>query len=48
MSIEMLTPLFTPTTQVSVDDSRHEVRLTIADDVQAILGSVIGCKQFFV
>lgn len=37
MLIEMLTPLFTPTTQVSVDDSRHEVRLTIADDVQAIL-----------
>lgn len=37
MSIEMLTPLFTPTTRVSVDDSRHEVQLTIADDVQAIL-----------
>lgn len=37
MSIEMLTPLFTPTTRVSADDSRHEVQLTIADDVQAIL-----------
>ncbi len=37
MSIEMLTPLFTPTTQVSADDSRHEVRLTVSDDVQAIL-----------
>lgn len=37
MSIEMLTPLFTPTTQVSTDDSRHEVRLTVSDDVQAIL-----------
>ena len=37
MSIEMLTPLFTPMTQVSADDSRHEVRLTISDDVQAIL-----------
>lgn len=39
MSIEMLTPLFTPTTQVSADDSQHEVRLTISDDVQAILHS---------
>ena len=37
MSVEMLTPLFTPMTQVSADDSRHEVRLTISDDVQAIL-----------
>ena len=37
MSIEMLTPLFTPTIQVSADDSRHEVRLTVSDDVQAIL-----------
>ena len=37
MSMEMLAPLFTPTTRVSTDDSRHEVRLTIADDVQAIL-----------
>ena len=37
MSIEMLTPLFTPMTQVSADDSRHEVRLTVSDDVQAIL-----------
>lgn len=37
MSVEMLAPLFTPTTQVSADDSRHEVRLTISDNVQAIL-----------
>ena len=37
MSIEMLTPLFTPTTQVSAGDSQHEVRLTVSDDVQAIL-----------
>lgn len=37
MSIEMLAPLFTPTTRVSADDSRHEVRLTVSDDVQAIL-----------